>query len=205
MEKETGQSIWTVLQLRLHPSILALKKKIDKSPSDIVHEIDLSYISARGNWYYASWKGNLEKSGGIATNIGVHFFDMLAWIFGAVTENIVHQNLHDRASGYLTFKKARVRWFLSINEDVLPDIIKQNKQHTFRSLSIQGEEINFSDGFTGLHKKVYENILSGNGTTLQDSRTAIEIVHQIRTQNPIGLKGDYHPLALKEKSLHPFF
>ena len=205
LEKETGQSIWTVLQLRLHPSIVALKKKIDESPSDIVHDIDLSYISARGNWYYASWKGNHEKSGGIATNIGVHFFDMLAWVFGEVKENIVHLNDHDRSAGYLSFKKARIRWFLSINENTLPDIIKQNKQSTYRSITLQGEEINFSEGFTGLHKKVYENILSGNGTSLQDSRSAIEIVHQIRTQKPIGLKGDFHPFALNEKSPHPFF
>jgi len=204
MEKESGQRVWNILQLRLHQSIIDLKKKVNAAPKDKIFDVDLTYLTSRGKWYYTSWKGDNQKSGGIATNIGVHFYDMLSWIFGKIKENIVHVQTYDRAAGYLEFERARVRWFLSINYDVLPDEIKAIGQRTYRSITIEGEELEFSGGFTDLHTRVYEGILKGNGYGLEDARQAIEIVHDIRTQDPIGLKGDYHPFALKELSQHPF-
>ena len=204
MEKESGQRVWNILQLRLHQSIIDLKKKVDAAPKNKVFNIDLTYLTSRGNWYYTSWKGDYSKSGGIATNIGVHFFDMLSWIFGSVKRNDIHVKSHDRASGYLEFERARVRWFLSINYDLLPQEIKAKGQRTYRSITIEGEELEFSDGFTDLHTKVYRGVLEGNGYGLEDARQAIEIVHDIRIKSPIGLKGDYHPLAKKELSNHPF-
>ena len=204
VEKETGQRVWNILQLRLHQSIIDLKAKIEKAPKDKIFDIDLTYLTSRGNWYYTSWKGDVAKSGGIATNIGVHFYDMLSWIFGDVKQNIVHVHTHDRAAGYLEFDRARVRWFLSINEDVLPDEIKAKGQRTYRSISIEGEELEFSTGFTDLHTKVYQDIIDGKGYGLSDARQAIEIVHNIRNSAPIGLKGDYHPLAKLDLVSHPF-
>lgn len=204
MEKETGQRVWNILQLRLHESIINLKKKIDASPKDKVFDVDLTYLTSRGNWYYTSWKGDHSKSGGIATNIGVHFYDMLSWVFGSVKQNTVHIQTHDRASGYLEFERARVRWFLSINYDVLPVEIKSKGQRTFRSITVDGEELEFSKGFTDLHTKVYKGVLEGNGYGLEDARQAIEIVHNIRKSKPIGLKGEYHPFAVKDSSNHPF-
>ena len=177
---------------------------MDAAPKDKVFDIDLTYLTSRGNWYYTSWKGDTQKSGGIATNIGVHFYDMLSWIFGDVKENIVHVQTHDRASGYLEFERARVRWFLSINYDVLPQEIKAKGQRTYRSITIEGEELEFSGGFTDLHTRVYEGVLEGNGYGLEDARQAIEIVHDIRNSEPIGLKGDYHPFAKKKLVDHPF-
>ena len=164
----------------------------------------MSYLTSRGNWYYTSWKGNEEKSGGIATNIGVHFFDMLGWIFGDLRQNIVHVHTHDRAAGYLEFERARVRWFLSINYDVLPEEIKAKGMRTYRSITIDGEELEFSKGFTELHTKSYQAILDGKGFRISESKKAIEIVHQIRHAEPIGLKGDYHPFAKLPLSKHPF-
>lgn len=204
IEKESGKRIWNVLQLRVHESIIALKKRIEKEPKDKIFDVDLTYLTSRGNWYYTSWKGDVSKSGGIATNIGVHFYDMLSWVFGTVQKNVVHIHEHDRASGYLEFDRARVRWFLSINEDVLPEEIQQKGQRTYRSISIEGEELEFSAGFTDLHTKVYQDILEGKGYGLSDARTAIEIVHDIRNSTPVGLKGEYHPFAKLEKSNHPF-
>ena len=204
MENETGQRVWNILQLRLHDSIIKLKKKVDSAPKDKIFDIDLTYLTSRGNWYYTSWKGDFDKSGGIATNIGVHFYDMLSWIFGDLKENIVHIQTHDRASGYLEFQRARVRWFLSINFNVLPKEVKAKGQKTFRSITIEGEELEFSGGFTDLHTRVYEGILSGNGFGLEDTRQAIEIVSTIRNSKPIGLKGEYHPFAKKELVKHPF-
>ena len=204
IEKESGKRIWNVLQLRLHESILSLKKKIDQSPNDKLFDIDLTYLTSRGNWYYTSWKGDDSKSGGIASNIGVHFFDMLSFIFGDIKSNIVHIRSHDRAAGYLEFSRARVRWFLGINYELIPDKIKNNGLRTYRSLKIEGEEFEFSGGFTELHNKVYENILSGNGFGLDDAHQSIEITQQIRDSKPIGLKGEYHPYAKKQMSKHPF-
>ena len=204
IENETGKRIFNILQLRVHPSIIALKKKIDDGPKDKIYDIDLTYLTSRGTWYYTSWKGDLSKSGGIATNIGVHFFDMLSWIFGDLKENTVHINSHDRSSGYLEFEKARVRWFLSINYDVLPEEIKEKGQRTYRSITVEGEELEFSGGFTDLHTVSYQEILNGNGYGLEAPRQAIEIVHAIRNSNPIGLQGDYHPFAKIPLVDHPF-
>lgn len=204
VEKDTEKKIYNILQLRVHPSIIALKQKIENGPKDKIYDVDLTYLTSRGNWYYTSWKGDNNKSGGIATNIGVHFYDMLSWIFGSVKENIVHIHTHDRAAGFLQLEKARVRWFLSINENVLPKEAKEKGQRTYRSITIEGEELEFSGGFTELHTRSYEHILSGDGYGIEDARQAIEIVHDIRNLNPVGLKGEYHPFAKKELSIHPF-
>lgn len=205
VENETGQRVWNILQLRVHQSIVDLKKKIENGPKDKIYDVDLTYLTSRGHWYYTSWKGDVEKSGGIATNIGVHFYDMLGWLFGDIKENIVHVHTHDRASGFLEFQQARVRWFLSINENVLPQEVKEKGQRTFRSITIEGEEIEFSGGFTDLHTRSYEEIIRGNGFGLDEARNAIQIVHDIRHADPIGIKGDYHPFAKKPLSNHPFF
>jgi len=192
VEEKTGKKIYNILQLRVHPSIIALREKVAKSVKDTKFEVDLTYLTSRGNWYQTSWKGDVEKSGGIATNIGVHFYDMLSWIFGDVQENIVHLHERDRAAGYLEFENARVRWFLSINSKYLPEEVKKKGQTTFRSITINGQELEFSGGFTDLHTMVYKDILSGKGYGLGAARTAIEIVHKIRNTKPVGLKGDYH-------------
>ena len=205
IEKQAGKRIWNVLQLRLHQTIVELKNKIENGPKDKVYDIDLTYLTSRGNWYYTSWKGDLSKSGGIATNIGVHFFDMLSWIFGKTKQNIVHLHTHDRASGFLELERARVRWFLSINSDLLPQQAKNDGKTTYRSIKIEGEELEFSDGFTDLHTKVYRDIMKGEGFGLEETRSAIEIVHQIRNKQTVGLVGDYHPLANEKLTKHPFF
>ncbi|MBK8372220.1 MAG: Gfo/Idh/MocA family oxidoreductase [Saprospiraceae bacterium] len=204
IEKETGHHIYTILQLRLHESILDLKKKVEAAPKDKLFEFDLTYQTSRGNWYYTSWKGDVSKSGGIATNIGVHFFDMLGWIFGKVKENIVHIHTHDRAAGILEFDRARVRWFLSIDYDTIPIDVRSNGKRTFRSMEVDGQQIEFSDGFTELHTTSYTDILNGGGFRIDASRQAIEIVHDIRTKEPIGLKGDFHPFASLPLKNHPF-
>lgn len=204
MEKETNQNIYNILQLRLHPSVIELKKKVEAAPKDKIFDIDLSYLTSRGHWYYTSWKGNKEKSGGIATNIGVHFYDMLIWIFGNVKENIVHLHTHDRAAGYLVLERARVRWFLSINYDVIPQNVKETGARTYRSLTIENEEFEFSGGFTELHTRSYEEVIKGNGFRIGEARKAIELVHDIRHKAPVGLMGDYHPLAKTQLSKHPF-
>jgi UDP-N-acetyl-2-amino-2-deoxyglucuronate dehydrogenase len=204
IEKETGKKVYNILQLRLHPSIVALKKRIDADSSGKIYDVDLTYLTSRGHWYYASWKGELTKSGGIATNIGIHFFDMLSWIFGPVQENVVHVHTHDRASGFLRLQKARVRWFLSINVDTLPDEVKTAGKRTFRALTMNNEDIEFSDGFTELHTKSYEEILKGNGFGLLEAQPSIDLAYQIRHAAPVGLKGDYHPFAAKTVSKHPF-
>jgi len=204
IERETGKKIYNILQLRVHQSIIDLKKKIDAGPKDKIYDVDLTYLTSRGNWYYTSWKGDESKSGGIATNIGVHFYDMLSWIFGGVKQNITHIYQHDRASGYLEFEQARVRWFLSINDEVLPKEIIEKGQRTYRSITIDGEELEFSGGFTDLHTTSYKEILKGNGYGIEDARQAIDIVYKIRNSKPVGLKGDYHPFAKKTLSTHPF-
>ena len=204
IEKQTGKKVYNILQLRLHPAIIELKKKIADGPKDKIYDVELTYITSRGNWYYTSWKGDNSKSGGIATNIGVHFYDMLSWVFGKLKKNIVHLHQHDRAAGYFEFEQARVKWFLSIEHKTIPQEIIASGKRTFRSLSINGESFEFSDGFTDLHTNSYKNILAGNGFELQEAKTAIEIVHDIRTQTPIGLKGDYHSFAAMPLKSHPF-
>ncbi len=195
IERETGNRVFNILQLRLHPSIIALKEKIEESDPGVMHEVDLTYLTSRGNWYFNSWKGDVNESGGIATNIGIHFFDMLTWIFGAVTENVVHVLDEDCAAGMLYLEKARVRWFLSINYDYIPDYIKQQGKRTYRAIVVDGEEIEFSEGFGDLHTRSYQEILKGNGFGLDAALPSIEIVHDIRVASPIGAKGEYHPFA----------
>ena len=204
VERETGHRIYNILQLRLHDSIVALKKRIDEGPQDKVYDVDLTYITSRGRWYYTSWKGDEHKSGGVATNIGVHFYDMLSWIFGDVQENIVHVASHDRVAGFLRLKKARVRYFLSINADHLPANAVQGEKRTYRTIMIDGKEFEFSQGFTELHTKSYEKILAGEGFRVSEARNCINIVHTIRNAAPVGLKGDYHPMAKYPLSKHPF-
>ena len=204
IENETGKHIYSILQLRLHPSIVALREKVLKGPKDKVYDVDLTYLTSRGHWYYTSWKGDITKSGGIATNIGVHFFDMLTWIFGPVKSNIVHVHSYDRAAGYLELENARIRWFLSINEETIPEALRSQGRRTFRSIQIERQELEFSDGFTDLHTRSYEAILSGNGFRIEETKTPIQIVHHIRHSNPVGLKGDYHPFAKLPLVKHPF-
>jgi UDP-N-acetyl-2-amino-2-deoxyglucuronate dehydrogenase len=204
IQRETGKKAYNILQLRLHPDILALKEKVQSSDPGKIFDFDLAYITSRGNWYYTSWKGDVQKSGGIATNIGIHFFDMLIWIFGNVKENIVHLHTHDRAAGFLQLERARVRWFLSINEDTLPESVKAKGQRTYRSITMEGTEIEFSEGFTDLHTKSYQAILDGNGFNLTEALPSIELAHAIRTQKPVGVKGDYHPFVAKSTTPHPF-
>ncbi|MPL95675.1 UDP-N-acetyl-2-amino-2-deoxy-D-glucuronate oxidase [bioreactor metagenome] len=203
-ERESGKKVNTILQLRLHPAIQDLRKRVASAPAGKIFDVDLTYITSRGNWYYTSWKGDSRKSGGVATNIGVHFYDMLAWVFGAVKNNVVHISSHDRVAGLLEFDKARVRYFLSINEDTLPREAKEAGKRTYRSLQMEGIEVEFSDGFTELHTESYKKIIAGEGFGLEDARAAVEIVHGIRHANPLGLKGDYHPLAALKSAKHPF-
>lgn len=195
IEKESGNKIYSILQLRLHPSIIALKNKIETQDLNLKHDIDLTYITSRGGWYHVSWKGDGSKSGGIATNIGIHFYDMLSWIFGDVQKNQVFLRENSKASGYLEFEKARVRWFLSIDENDLPDNIKSKNQRTFRSITINNEEIEFSGGFNELHTKSYKKILDGEGFGLLDAKKSIEIVHDIRNTKILN-KGEKHPFII---------
>jgi UDP-N-acetyl-2-amino-2-deoxyglucuronate dehydrogenase len=199
IEKETGKKISTILQLRLHPAVVALKERIEKAPKDKIFDIDLTYITSRGHWYMVSWKGDISKSGGIATNIGIHFFDMLSWIFGEVKNSTVHLYEPRKAAGVLELRRGRVRWFLSLDRNDLPLASESEKQMTYRSVTVDGEEIEFSGGFSDLHTESYRKILAGEGFTTQDVLTSVKIVSDIRSAEPIGLKGDYHPM-LKPKS-----
>ncbi|MEO8856412.1 MAG: Gfo/Idh/MocA family oxidoreductase, partial [Burkholderiaceae bacterium] len=193
IEQATGRSVNTILQLRVHPAIVALRKKVQSDSSKSKHEVDLTYITSRGHWYLQSWKGDDKKSGGIATNIGVHFFDMLHFIFGALQTNQVHHSSPTRAGGYLEYENARVRWFLSVDVQDVPAAQISAGQRTYRSITVDGDEIEFSGGFTDLHVRSYEEILAGRGFGLEANRTAIETVASIRTADPTGLHGDYHP------------
>lgn len=204
IELETNKKVNTILQLRLHPKVQELRKKIQSENAPQKYEVDLVYITSRGKWYFTSWKGDLQKSGGIATNIGVHFYDLLGWLFGKVQQNIVHVQQHDRVAGYLEYEQARVRYFLSINEQTLPKELLDAGKKTFRSLQIGGEEFEFSEGFGDLHTVSYQEILNGNGFGLNESKQSIETVHNIRNAQPVGLVGDYHPFASKPLSRHPF-
>jgi len=197
-EKEYGHRIFSVLQLRLHPQIIELKKKIESNSTDKKYDIDLTYITARGRWYFFSWKGSEEKSGGIATNIGVHFFDMLSWIFGPPQRNIVHVKRPDIASGYLELKKARVRWFLSLRFEDLPQEALNSGKRSYRCITIDGQPFDFTDGFQDLHTKLYEEVLKGNGFSLDENRNAIQIVYDIRNTKPEPYSGERHPLCPKE-------
>ncbi|HNY07820.1 MAG TPA: Gfo/Idh/MocA family oxidoreductase [Bacteroidales bacterium] len=198
IEKETGKKIFNILQLRLHPALLELKQKIENGPKDKVYDVDLSYITSRGKWYFISWKGDSAKSGGVATNIGIHFFDMLIWIFGKVKQSIVHISQPDKAAGYIDLEHARVRWFLSVDYENIPAEIKQKGQRTYRSITVDGKEIEFSGGFTELHTESYKQIINGNGFGLEHARPCIEMAYEIRNAQAVGLIGEYHPLAAKK-------
>ncbi|MBK8954388.1 MAG: Gfo/Idh/MocA family oxidoreductase [Saprospiraceae bacterium] len=198
MEEETGRKVYNILQLRVHPKVIALKESLSKSQVSGKHLVDLVYITSRGKWYYSSWKGDISKSGGIATNIGVHFYDLLGWLFGNVQNNIVHLLSHDRVAGFLEYENAKVRYFLSINENTLPEKIRSSGKTTYRCLEINGEEFEFSEGFTDLHTVSYQRILSGQGFGLEEARCSIQTVHDIRNMEAIGLTGDYHPLAVAQ-------
>jgi len=193
IERDTGHKINTILQLRVHPSIVALREKVQGQKKDAKHEVDLTYITSRGHWYLQSWKGDIKKSGGIATNIGVHFFDMLHFIFGALQDNVVHHSSDTKAAGYLEYEHARVRWFLSVDVEDVPAKQREAGQRTYRSITVDGEEIEFSGGFTDLHTRSYEEILAGRGFGLEENRTAIATVAAIRNANIAPLTGDYHP------------
>lgn len=200
IEKESGKKVYTILQLRLHDSIIALKEKIlkelEKDPSK-VYDIDLTYLTSRGKWYFESWKGDEKKSGGIASNIGVHFFDMLSWIFGELQENIAYIKEPDANAGFMKLKNANVRWFLSVNYNYIPEDIKASGKTTFRSITVDGEEFEFSEGFTDLHTKSYVDILNGGGFGLDDAKNSINIVSDIRKMQVVSLDEKSHPFCKK--------
>ena len=196
LEADTGQRVWTVLQLRVHPALIALREKIQQEHRQDKYELQLTYLTSRGQWYLRSWKGDEEKSGGLATNIGVHFFDMLTWLFGEVERNEVHVSTPTTCAGYLELEKARVPWFLSIDINHIPDEVKAKGQRTYRSIKLDGEEIEFSGGFTDLHTLVYQQTLAGEGFGLEEAKTAIQIVHDIRAAEVIGRQTQSHPFLL---------
>ena len=193
IEKETGKKINTILQTRLHPKIVELRDKIKNGPKDKIYDVDLTYITSRGNWYYFSWKGDIQKSGGVATNIGIHFFDMLAWIFGPTKKVNVHMLEPNKAAGYLELENARVRWFLGLDYNDLPLAVREKGQRTYRSVQVNGQEVEFSDGFTDLHTQSYKEILAGNGFGLEEAKESVNIAYTIRNAKPVAAVGEYHP------------
>jgi len=195
IEAETGRKVYTILQLRYHPAIVALKKEIDKGGKKN-YDIDLTYITTRGKWYQQSWKGDTFKSGGVATNIGIHLFDMITWIFGAVKENIVHFYQYDKAAGFLQLEKARVRWFLSLDYHDLPEIAAAKGLRTYRSITVDSDEIEFSGGFNDLHTVTYQHILKGKGFGIEDAKESIELTDCVRNAIPAGITKDCHPRLL---------
>jgi len=196
IEQETGRRIYNVLQLRAHPAIIELRNKVAKSPMGKRYSIDLTYMTSRGRWYFTSWKGDEQKSGGVATNIGVHFFDMLMWIFGDVRHHEVHLSEPARMSGFLELEKADIRWFLSVDRNDLPE--QAAGKSTFRSITMDGEEFEFSEGFTDLHTIVYKEILAGRGYGIEDARAAINLVYELRNAKPTPVNGGHtHPLLKK--------
>jgi UDP-N-acetyl-2-amino-2-deoxyglucuronate dehydrogenase len=201
IENETGRNIYVILQVRLHPAIILLKDTIKNGPLDKVYDIDLVYITSRGKWYFRSWKGDPLKSGGVATNIGIHFFDMLIDIFGEVQEHTVHYSDETTAAGFLLLRQARIRWFLSLNPDMLPVEAKAKNMRTYRSVTVDGTEVEFSEGFTDLHTESYLKILSGKGYTPVDAMPSIRTAYEIRNATPLGIRGDFHPYLLKLKEL----
>lgn len=199
LEQETSAKVFTVLQLRVHPALVALKEKLEKENKKNKHDVVLSYITSRGLWYYFSWKGMQEKSGGIATNIGIHFFDFLIWLFGDVQSSILHIKEDKRMSGFIELKNANVRWFLSTDKSDLPNEALKKGLTTYRSITVDGEEIQFSDGFTDLHTRVYEETLRGNGFGIEDARPSIVLVRKLRSASTINVLDNIHPFALKYK------
>lgn len=196
IESDTGRKIHTILQLRLHPAIVALKEKVANSPGKEKFDVELTYITSRGRWYLQSWKGDEKKSGGVATNIGVHFYDMLHFVFGAVQENRVHLRSETRSAGYLEYEHARVRWFLSVDYDDLPEDVVKSGKRTYRTIKVNGEEVEFSGGFEDLHTLSYREILAGRSFGIEENRVAIETVADIRTRDISSLAGtEHHPLV----------
>ena len=194
LERESGKRIFNILQLRVHPSIMALREKIRQAPAGKKYAIDLTYVTSRGNWYFASWKGDISKSGGIATNIGVHFFDMLLWIFGGVQHHEVHVADDRKMAGFLGLEKAQVRWFLSVGREDLPVEATQGGKTTYRSITVDGEEFEFSGGFTDLHTVVYREILEGRGFGIEDARPSIDLVYKLRNTVPLrNTRSHVHP------------
>jgi UDP-N-acetyl-2-amino-2-deoxyglucuronate dehydrogenase len=183
--------VWTVLQLRLHPQLIELRNRLLKEPGRI-HDVELTYVTTRGNWYDVSWKGQLEKSGGIPANIGIHFFDLLGWLFGAEKKNAVHLAEPRRWAGALELERARVKWFLSIDRGDVPEAAGKT---TYRSITVDGNEVEFSDGFGDLHTRVYEETLAGRGFGLEDARASLETVHRIRQSKVTAAGSDAHPLV----------
>ncbi len=195
LEVEYGKKINTILQLRVHPSLKELKERLDKDPPKSKKEISLTYITSRGPWYLVSWKGQLEKSGGLASNIGIHFFDMLMWLFGKVEGAEVHLNDPLKTAGYIELENARVKWFLSIDSEDLPEDIVNQGQRTFRSITVDNDEIEFSGGFADLHTVIYKEILAGRGFGLDVARPSIELVHNLREAKVTGLTKNSHPMV----------
>jgi UDP-N-acetyl-2-amino-2-deoxyglucuronate dehydrogenase len=197
LEEESGKRIYTVLQLRVHPSLVALKKELENNPPGAKKNIELTYITSRGPWYLASWKGQLDRSGGLATNIGVHFFDLLIWLFGSVEHSEVHIATPTKTGGFLELAGARVKWFLSIDKEDLPQDCRKDNKRTHRLILLDGEEIEFSEGFTDLHTIVYKEILSGKGFGLEDALPSIVLAHDIRNAKTIGINKNSHPFLKK--------
>ncbi|MBN1666149.1 MAG: Gfo/Idh/MocA family oxidoreductase [Anaerolineales bacterium] len=198
LEQETGRRIFTVLQLRLHPELLKLREKLLQERGDHgKHDVVMTYLTSRGAWYHTSWKGIAEKSGGVATNIGIHFFDLLMWLFGSVGDVRLHQADNQRMAGFIDLEYARVRWFLSVDHNDLPFITKPGQKSTYRSITVDGQEVEFSEGFTDLHTRVYEETLAGRGFGISDARPSIELVHRIRTAQLSPIDDLAHPLLKK--------
>jgi UDP-N-acetyl-2-amino-2-deoxyglucuronate dehydrogenase len=198
LEQESGQRIWTILQLRVHPSLVALREKLKAAPAaGRKHEVVLTYVTSRGRWYLVSWKGQLERSGGLATNIGIHFFDLLIWMFGKVEHSEVHVSTPTKTGGFLELENARVRWFLSIDRNDLPPERPDKEQTTFRSITLDGEEIEFSQGFTDLHTEVYRRTLRGEGFGLDDALPSVQVAHNLRVAAPQGVDVNSHPFLSK--------
>jgi len=198
IEEESGHKIYNVLQLRVHPGLVKLKADLQNTPKSAMHDVVLTYITSRGAWYHTSWKGNLDKSGGVATNIGIHFFDLLMWLFGSPGEVKVFQDDPKRMSGFIELENARVRWFLSVDHNDLPPEALQKGKMTYRSITVDGQEIEFSEGFGDLHTRVYEQTLVGNGFTIADARPSITLVHRIRTTAITPPNDLAHPLLKKQ-------
>ena len=198
LEEETGRKIYTILQLRVHPKLISLKEKLLKDNGSRQHKVCLTYVTSRGAWYHVSWKGSIEKSGGVSTNIGVHFFDLLLWLFGKAGECRVYHSDPKKMSGYLELERARVKWFLSVDPHDLPYEAAPGVRSTYRSITIDGEEIEFTDGFTDLHTRVYEEVLAGRGFGIDEARQSINLVYRIRTASLSPLDDMAHPFLVRD-------
>jgi len=193
LEEESDRRIYTILQLRVHPALVALREKLLANKAGGKHEVVLTYITSRGRWYLVSWKGQVDRSGGLATNIGIHFFDLLIWLFGSVIKSDVHVSQTTTTGGFIELERALVKWVLSVDRDLLPESAKAAGQPTYRSITIDGQEVEFSGGFTDLHTEVYRRTLGGNGFGLSDAKPSVSLCHDIRVASPIGVQANSHP------------